>query len=79
MWMAGYAARNKPSEGKIHDLWAKALALQDSQGQRLVIVTMDLIGVPRELRDAVAQQARTRWDLPTTMFDAVRLPHPLWS
>ena len=27
MWMAGYAARNKPSEGKIHDLHAKALAL----------------------------------------------------
>ena len=64
MWMAGYAARNKPSEGTIHDLWAKALALQDSQGQRLVIVSMDLIGVPRELRDAVVQQAKTRWDLP---------------
>ena len=26
MWMAGYAARTKPSEGAVHDLWAKALA-----------------------------------------------------
>src|SRR6516162_5406749 len=28
MWMSGYGARNKPAEGKIHDLWAKALALE---------------------------------------------------
>ena len=28
MWMAGYAARDKPSEGKVHDLNAKALALE---------------------------------------------------
>ena len=27
IWMSGYASRNKPSEGKIHDLYAKALAL----------------------------------------------------
>ncbi len=34
MWMSGYAARTKPSEGKVHDLRAKALALEDSQGTR---------------------------------------------
>ena len=28
MWMAGYAARNKPSEGKAQDLFAKALVLE---------------------------------------------------
>ena len=28
LWMAGYAARNKPSEGKAQDLFAKALALE---------------------------------------------------
>ena len=26
MWMAGYASRNKPGEGKRHDLYVKALA-----------------------------------------------------
>ena len=50
MWMAGYAARTKPSEGKIHDLHAKALALESKHGTRLVVVSVDLIGVPRELR-----------------------------
>jgi neutral ceramidase len=44
IWMAGYAARNRPSEGTVHDLWAKALALEDADGSRAVIVTTDLIG-----------------------------------
>src|SRR5262245_59032796 len=57
IWMAGYAARNKPSEGKVQDLFAKALALDDSSGGRLVIVTMDLIGMTRAIRDAVEKQA----------------------
>jgi len=37
MWMAGYAARNKPSEGSVHDLHVKALAVEDAGGSRLVI------------------------------------------
>jgi len=64
MWMAGYAARDKPSEGKIHDLYAKALALQDAQGTRLVIVTLDLVGVRRPLRDWLVAEAGKRCDLP---------------
>ena len=63
MWMAGYAARNKPSEGKVHDLNAKALALEDDQGTRFVIVTVDLIGFPREFRDAVEKDVLARYGL----------------
>ena len=48
IWMAGYGNRNKPAEGKQHDLFAKAVALQDADGQRFVIVTTDLVGLPRE-------------------------------
>jgi hypothetical protein len=44
MWMAGYAARTKPSDGKVHDLHAKAISLEDFQGGRLIIVTVDLEG-----------------------------------
>jgi len=29
MWMAGFGARTKPSEGVLHELHAKALALED--------------------------------------------------
>lgn len=64
MWMSGYAARTKPSEGKVHDLRAKALTLEDSQGTRFVIVTVDLIGVSRSLRDWLEKQVNQRYKLP---------------
>ena len=60
IWMAGFGSRNKPSEGKFQDLFAKALVLEDFQGGRLVIVTVDLITVPRPLRDYVAQHLREK-------------------
>ena len=64
LFMAGYASRNKPAEGKVQDLFAKALALEDEQGGRVVIVTMDLIGVPQSLRRAVAARAEKDFKLP---------------
>lgn len=63
MWMAGYAGRKKPSEGKFQDLFAKALALEDAAGSRLVLVTLDLISVPRALRDAVEKQVCQKYGL----------------
>lgn len=64
LWMAGYAARKQPAEGKVHDLYAKALALEDAEGTRAVIVTMDLIGVPQILGHAVASRAEKELRLP---------------
>lgn len=63
MWMAGYAARTKPSEGNIHDLYAKALALEDVEGTRLVIVAVDLIGINREMRDWLEKEVNRRYQL----------------
>jgi hypothetical protein len=47
MWMSGYASRDRPAEGKLHDLWVKALALEDAAGNRAVLVTLDLCGIDR--------------------------------
>ena len=63
VWMSGYAARNKPSEGVLMPLWAKALALEDARGNRAVIVTTDLIGLPMELTDLVAARAMEKYKL----------------
>src|SRR3954451_8697362 len=49
IWMAGYAARTRPSEGAMHDLWAKALILEDPGGRRAVLVTLDICGIDRAL------------------------------
>jgi hypothetical protein len=63
IWMAGYASRNKPSEGKVQDLYAKALVLQDPEGRRLVIVTTDLIGFSRSIAEKIAQELQRRTGL----------------
>jgi hypothetical protein len=64
LWMAGYASRNRPAEGKETDLYAKALAVEDARGTRLVIVTLDLIGVPRTLRKNLEKRCGEAYKLP---------------
>jgi hypothetical protein len=49
IWLSGYASRKAPSDGKVQDIYAKAMAFEDSNGDRTVIVTTDLIGLTRNL------------------------------
>jgi neutral ceramidase len=63
LWMAGYANRDHPSEGKIVDLWAKALALQDSAGKQVVLVTADLVGIPKALSDCIRDELKRKFNL----------------
>jgi hypothetical protein len=55
LWMAGYGARDRPAEGKLTDLWGKAIVLQDGDGDRAVLVTMDLVGMDRDLSQAICR------------------------
>jgi hypothetical protein len=64
MWMSGYASRTRPAEGTLHDLWAKALVLQDPEGQRCVLVTLDLVGIDRNLSRAVCAELEKKYRLP---------------
>ena len=63
IWMSGYASRNRPSQGVVHDLWVKALALEDSRHVRTVIVTTDLIGLPRGVAEQISAEALRRYGL----------------
>lgn len=60
MWLRGYSSRDKPSEGKLQDLYAKALVLEDPWGKRLVLVTTDLANISGEFADQVAAEVRAR-------------------
>src|SRR5262249_28552249 len=60
---SGYASRDKPAEGKIHDLWAKALVLEDCDGRRCALVTMDLVGIPRDVSVAVCDAIKKKHGL----------------
>jgi hypothetical protein len=64
IWMAGYAGRNKPAEGKQHDLFVKALALDDPAGNTFVLLTSDLLAVPRSLSEAVCGEVMRLTNLP---------------
>jgi hypothetical protein len=63
MWMAGYASRDRPADGKLTELWAKAMVLQDAGGERAVLVTLDVIGVSREMSAAIADALKQRHGL----------------
>lgn len=54
IYLSGYASRDHPSEGVALDLKAKALVIQDKLGQRTLIVSTDLIGLPRSIADLAA-------------------------
>jgi Neutral/alkaline non-lysosomal ceramidase, N-terminal len=63
LWMAGYAARTHASEGTLLDLYAKALVLEDGSGHRAVIVTTDLLGIPRSLSQEIAHRVQQKYGL----------------
>ncbi len=62
VWLAGYGTK-RPPEGKLHDLWMKALALEDPRGQRVVLVTSDFQGIPKEMSDRVFEQLQKQFKL----------------
>ncbi len=63
VWMAGYAARTKPAAGKLHDLKAKALAIEDEDGNRVVLVTSDLLGFTQDLAGSITDRAARDFNL----------------
>ena len=63
MWMSGYASRNHPAEGKLNDLWCKALVLEDPQGQRVALVTLDLVGIDRTTSNIARDEIEKRYGL----------------
>jgi len=63
MWMSGYGGRNRPADQVITPLYAKALALEDANGRIVVMVTTDLLGIPRVMRLAVEKEVHRRHGL----------------
>lgn len=63
MWMAGYASRKQPSDGTLTELYAKSLAIEDAAGTRAILVTTDLIGIPRALRQQVVEAVVARFQV----------------
>lgn len=63
IWMAGFGARTRPSEGVRQKIWVKTLALEDETGAKAVLVTSDLLGFNRKMADFVADQVKSKYGL----------------
>lgn len=63
MWMAGYGSRDRPAEGTLSELWAKALVLEDDSGDRTVLITLDLVGIDATLSARVKSRIERGYGL----------------
>jgi len=64
IWLVGYASRKKPSEGIEHPIYAKAIAFEDSDGLKAVLVATDLLGFHRELANEIADRVKNELGIP---------------
>ncbi len=62
VWLAGYGSERAPEE-TLHDIWMKALALEDNKGNRCVLISSDFQGVPKSMSDRVFAQIKTKYGL----------------
>ncbi|QEH41835.1 hypothetical protein [Chitinophaga sp. XS-30] len=73
--LTGYAGRDTPAVDKVHDLWAKALVIEESPSSRIVIVTTDVLGLTPAISDAARPPGAEAWH--KTFADHVQfLAHP---
>ena len=63
LWMGGFAARTRPAEGTLDDLWVKALVLEAPDGGKAVLVTADLVGIPKWLYERLCAGLNRRHGL----------------
>lgn len=62
-WLSGYGSRNKPSEGILDPLYAKALVLDDGQS-KIAIVSADLLWVPLVITNEIRQKVQEKIGIP---------------
>lgn len=58
LWMAGYGSRTNVARGAVHPLWIKALALEDANGQRGVVLSTDTLGIPQSIHATVTRRLK---------------------
>ncbi|MEQ1859020.1 MAG: neutral/alkaline non-lysosomal ceramidase N-terminal domain-containing protein [Chthoniobacteraceae bacterium] len=62
--LAGYASRDKPADGVLDDLHAKAMALEDGDGKRAVVITADLIGFRADFAEPICERITAATGIP---------------
>lgn len=64
-WLNGYASpqRFSPAAGKDHELWAKAIVLEDASKKKVIIVTTDVLGLSHEISEDIGRSVRQKYGI----------------
>ncbi len=63
MWLAGSSSRTHPSDSESGDIFARAVAIEDGSGGRVLFLSVELLAVPRVLAERVASDIMRAHDL----------------
>jgi neutral ceramidase len=63
MWLTGYAGREKPATGSLHEIWAKALVIEENKNSRVIFVTTDLLGLSHEIVEEVYKRLHQKYGI----------------
>ncbi len=61
--LTGYAGRDTLATQKVHDLWAKAMVIEESANNRIIIVTTDILGLTPAISEAAAQKLIAKYGI----------------
>ena len=62
-WLNGYGVRDKPSNELLHNLWVKAIAIEETSENRVVIVTVDVLGLSPQVSETVATRVMKEYNI----------------
>ena len=62
-WINGYASRTSPATGVLQPIWAKALVIEESNDARIIIVTVDILGLSKEIVQDVFSAAQKKYGI----------------
>lgn len=65
LWLAGFTARDEPTDGVETDLHAKAVALTDAAGKTVVLVSVEILSIPLELLERLQRRCHEQYGLHT--------------
>lgn len=62
-WLTGYASRETPAKGVLHPIWAKVLVLEQNADSRIIMVTVDVLGLSREMVDNIFSATHAKYGI----------------
>ncbi len=62
-WLRGYASREKPASEIDHNLWTKAVVIEDTESNRIIIVTVENLGLTRSITESVADSLMKKYKI----------------